>query len=261
MTKPNFTKLIKTVQSFTTKHSPEILMGIGIAGMVSTTILAVKATPKAIKLIEAKKEEQDVEKLTPVDTVKACWKCYIPTVVTGVGSVACLIGSTSVSVRRHAALATAYSLSETALTEYRDKVVETIGEKKEQVVREKIAEERIEKNPVSKNEVIITEKGTTLCYDHLSGRYFNSDIETIKKVVNELNFIMCQHDYVSLNDLYDGLGLEQTGIGDEIGWNIERCTRKQIELSFSAKVADDGRPCIVMDYVTPPRYGYSDLSY
>lgn len=261
MNKPNVTNIIKTVQSFTTKHSPEILMGLGIAGMVSSTILAVKATPKAVRLIEAKKEEKDVEKLTAADTVKACWKCYIPTVVTSAVSVACLVGSTSVSVRRHAALATAYTLSETALTEYRDKVVETIGEKKEQIVREKIAEERIEKNPVSKNEVIVTDKGTTLCYDHLSGRYFNSDIETIKKVVNELNYVMLMHDYVSLNELYDALGLEQTGIGDELGWNVERCTRRQIELNFSAKVADDGRPCIVMDYVTPPRYGYSDLAY
>lgn len=259
MNKPNFTKLIKTVQSFTTQHSPEILMGIGIAGMVSTTILAVKSTPKAIKLIEEKKEEKQVEKLTPVDTIKACWKCYIPATLTLVPSMACLIGSTSVSVRRHAALATAYSLSETALSEYRDKVVETIGEKKEQAIKEKISEDRIQKNPVSKSEVIITNSGNTLCYEYLSGRYFYSDIDKIKKAINELNAKMITDMYISLNELYDELGLDPTGLGDDLGWNLDMCGKDLIQLNFSSHLADDGRPCLVVDYTNPPKYGYSQL--
>lgn len=261
MNKPNFTKLIRTVQTFTTKHSPEILVGLGITGMVSSTILAVRATPKAVRLIEAKKDELQVDKLKPVDTVKACWKCYIPAVVTGVSGMACVIGSTSVSVRRHAALATAYSLSETALTEYKEKVIETIGEKKEQIVREKIAEDRLEKNPVTNSEVIITGKGETLCFDHLSGRYFKSDIETIKRIVNELNMRLIRDMYVSLNEFYDELDLEQTDIGSELGWNIDRDGKGLIDIGFSSKLAKDGTPCIVVEYVTPPKYGYSQLAY
>lgn len=262
MNKPNFTKLIRTVQTFTTKHSPEILVGLGITGMVSSTVLAVRATPKAVRLIEAKKEELQVDKLKPVDTVKACWKCYIPAVVTGVSGMACVIGSTSVSVRRHAALATAYSLSETALTEYKEKVIETIGEKKEQIVREKIAEDRLEKNPVTNSEVIITGKGETLCYDHLSGRYFKSDIEKIKRVVNELNHDMINDmGYVSLNEFYDRLDLEPTELGYTLGWSIDMNREGFIDVNFSAKVAADGTPCIVVEYVNAPKYGFDQLEF
>ena len=125
MIKFNVRQIIKGLQVTMAKHSPEILTGIGITGMVATTVLAVRATPKAIALLEEKKLETD--HISAVDTVKTTWKCYIPAAVTGITSIACLIGANSVNARRSAALATAYSLSQTALTEYKDKVVETIG--------------------------------------------------------------------------------------------------------------------------------------
>ena len=253
----NFSSIVRVVKTVVTKHGPEILTGIGISGMITTTVLAVRATPKALKLIEAKKEELGQDRLGAVDTVKASWMCYIPAAVTGVTSVACIIGASSVHVRRNAALATAYKLSETALTEYKDKVIETIGEKKEQIVRDKVAEERIKKNPVSNSEVIITEKGNTLCYDTISGRYFKSDIERIRRTVNDLNERLFGEMYISLNEFYDAIGLSRTRIGDDIGWNIHW---GKIELEFSSQIADDGTPALVMDYRLAPRYDYYKLN-
>jgi len=84
MTKADVSKFLTNVKSSLSKHSPEILVGIGITGMVTTTVLAVKATPKALKLIEETKKEERKDKLTPIETVKATWKCYIPAAVTGV---------------------------------------------------------------------------------------------------------------------------------------------------------------------------------
>lgn len=52
------TKFIKTVKRGFGKRSPEILLGIGIASGITTTILAVKATPKALQLIEDAKFEK-----------------------------------------------------------------------------------------------------------------------------------------------------------------------------------------------------------
>ena len=257
MTKAQVASFFKGVQKTVSKHSPEILTGLGIGGMVTTTVLAVKATPKALKLIEEKKREERVDKLPVMDAVKATWKCYIPAAVTGVTSIACLVGASSVSARRNAALATAYKISETALTEYREKVVETIGEKKEKIVREKIDKDRIDKNPVSKNEVIITKAGETLCYDHYSGRYFKSDIERIKKAANDLGRVMLNHGYVSLNDFYDELGLDHIPIGYDVGWSIDDGF---IDVDFSSHLADDGTPCVVLDYVSAPKYGYSSYS-
>lgn len=256
MSKIKFKPLIKTIRSGLAKHSPAILTALGITGMIGTTVLAVKATPKALDLIENKKEELDKDKLTVVETVKATWKCYAPAAVTCVTSAACLIGASSVHTKRNAALATAYKLSESALIEYRDKVVETIGEKKEQSVRDAIAKDHVEKNPVTNNEVIITDRGYTLCYDELSGRYFYSDIEKIKKAANELNRQMLNDMYVSLNELYYELGLEGTKLGEQMGWNVDRGL---IDLKFSATVSADDRPCIVLDYRVPPMYDYQNM--
>lgn len=254
MNKPDLAKVFKGVQIFASKHSPEILTGIGIAGMITATVLAVKETPKALELIEMKKEEEEVESLTVLETIKTTWKCYIPATITGVVSVACLVGASSVSARRNAALATAYKLSETALSEYREKVVETVGEKKDKAIRDQIDKDHIDNNPVSKNEVIITDRGTTLCYDNLAGRYFKSDIEKIKKAVNEINRQMLLNDYVSLNDFYDELGLDHTPLGDDLGWRIDR---GYIEPRFSSQIAEDGTPCIVLSYEVAPRHDYS----
>lgn len=255
----NTTKIagvVKNLRSAASKHSPEILTGLGIAGMVTTTVLAVKATPKALKLIEAKKKEERKDELTAAETVQTTWRCYLPAAVTGAISVTCLVGASRVSLRRNAALATAYKLSETALTEYKEKVVDTLGEKKEKNIRDSISKDRVEKKPIKNNEVMVTGKGTTRCLDSLSGRYFNSDIDIIKKAENELNRRMRSDMYISLNEFYDELGLSHISVGDDLGWNIDR---GYIEIDFSSQLCDDGIPCIVLDYQVAPQYDYDKL--
>ena len=254
MGKSNITNIIKGIKASISRHSPEILTGIGIAGMVTTTILAVKATPKAIKLIEAEKRAKHVDALSPVDTVKTVWKCYIPAAMTGVSSIACLIGSNAINAKRNAALTTVYTLSEMARNEYKEKVIETIGEKKERTIKEKVDAERIKRDPVSKKEVIITEKGTTLCYDHVFGRYFKSDIDIINRAMNKINREIVINMYASLNDFYAELGLSPVEMGYDLGWNIDDGT---IEIEPSSQLADDGTPCLVIDYSVSPKYNYS----
>lgn len=258
MSKFSMANVSTSVRQFVNKRSPEILTGIGIAGMLTTTVLAVKATPKAMELIEERKTQEWTDKLSPLEVVKVAWKPYIPAIVTGVTSTFCLIGASSVHSKRNAALATAYKLSETALTEYREKVIETIGEKREQTVRDKVAEERVKKNPVSKNEVIVTNTGKTLCFDPISARYFYSSIEKIKRAENELNKEMLHafSGYVSLNDFYDEIGLDHTSVGDDLGWN----TDKLIDINFSSQLNDNGEPSVVLDYAVAPNYNYYKFS-
>ena len=249
--------IVKKVQWSLVKHSPEILTGFGIAGMITTTVLAVRATPKALILIDERvngDHDNIIEPLTNVEKVKLCWKCYIPTAITGVISITCLIGASSVNVRRNAALATAYTLSESALKEYQGKVIETIGEKKERDIRDSVVRDKINENPVNNKEVIITEKGNTLCYDIVSGRYFRSDIDKLKKAENELNRQMLENMYISLNDFYYEIGLSNTRLGDDLGWNIDGGL---IDLHFSSQLASDGTPCLVLDYRIAPKYDFS----
>ena len=254
MNKSGLKRTIKSAGRVLTKYSPGILTGIGIAGMIGATFMAVKATPKALYLIETKKEEAEVEELTPVETIKTCWKCYIPATLTTVLSAVCLIGASTVSAKRNAALATAYSISEAALREYQEKVVEVIGEKKEKAVRDAVAKDQIERDPVTKSEVVIIDSNSnTLCYEPLSGRYFKSTIDKIKKAEIKLDRQMIQEMYVSLNDFYWEIGLDETDLGDKMGWNL---SKGYMDLSFSSQLADDGTPCAVIVYGIPPVYDY-----
>lgn len=252
MNKKEVKKLISDVGKKVDRRSPEILAGIGIAGMITTVVLAVKATPKALTLIDEASNEKNAE-LTRMEVVKAAWKPYVPAIITGVMSTTCMIGSVHIGTRRIAAISTAYKLTETAFSEYKDKVVETIGEKKEKTIKEKLDKDKVDQNPVTNREVIVTEKGNTLCYDCISGRYFKSDIEKIKKAVNEINRQLTYDMYVSLNEFYDELGLPDTKLGGELGWNLEDGL---VEPSFSSQIAEDGTPCIVLDYNVAPRYNY-----
>ena len=258
--KLNVSKLCKDAKVMVSKRSPEILTGLGIAGMISTTVLAVQATPKALDLI-ARAEDKKFDnghgnKLTISEKMKVAWKPYIPAAITGIASISCIIGASSVHAKRNAAIAAAYNLSQTALTEYKEKVVETIGEKKEQAIKDNIAKDKIKKDPVSKSEVIVTGKGNTLCYDAFNSRYFYSDIDQIKRAINELNRIMLNQMYVSLNDFYDELNLKHSGNGYELGWKLDDGL---VEVDFSSQLSDDGRPCLVLEYMVAPRYDYSKL--
>ena len=259
MNKSKLAKLAHNIRLSVFDHSPEILTAIGITGMITTTVLAVKATPKALRKIEAKKKREHVGKLSTKDTVKVAWKCYIPATVTGTFSVACLIGANTANSRRNAALATAYKLSETAFTEYREKVVDTIGEKKEQAIREAVAKDKVDDKPVSKTEVFVTNGGETLFYDPTSDRYFKGDLEHIRRVVNNLNEQMINGvDFgVSLNEFYSEIGLRYTMVGDELGWNVSKWG--QIKIDFHAQVADNGQPCLVLDYRNPPKRDYARI--
>lgn len=195
--KTSFIKnFIKGVKIGFDKHSPEILIGLGIASAITSTVLAVKATPKAMELL-AEAEKENINKQTKegvpgpevknglpaVQVVKTVWKCYIPAAISGAASVAFLLGSNSVHARRNAAIATAYKLSETALTDYKKEVIETIGEEKAKLIQDKVAQKHVDEHPVSNNQVIIAGSGKQLCYDGISGRYFESDIQTIRAAV------------------------------------------------------------------------------
>lgn len=270
MSKLNLASAPKQVVRYMGKKAPELLTGVGIGLGACTVGLAVKATPKALILIEEKKRQinrdileeakvngqsqtKHVDKLKPTDVVKTTWKCYIPAAVTGVASVVCLVGASSTSARRNAALAAAYTISESALKDYKTKVVEVVGDKKEKDIRDAVAKSKIEKDPVENKEVYLTDKGETRCYDVLSGRYFKSDIDAINKAVNELNRRMINQNYISLNEFYYEIGLEGNKVGNDIGWRIDNGL---IELDFSAQLSNDGTPCLVMDFVEAPKYDF-----
>jgi len=246
-------ELVRAITSVARKHSPEILTGIGIAGMAVSVIFAAKATPKALEAIRRREGELKQDPLPPVEAAKTAAKYYIPSAVSFGLSTACLIGASSTNLRRNAALATAYSLSETALKEYQDKTLDLVGPKKEQQIRTAIDDDKLTKQPVNESQVIFTGKGEALCYDPWTGRYFKHDIEKLRRAVEDLSFAMQSEMYVNLNDFYDLIDLERTEAGDLLGWDV---SGGPIRPSFDSHLATDGTPCLVIRFNRPPAYDF-----
>jgi hypothetical protein len=240
--------LFKTIAMGIQRNSPTILTTLGTAGFVTTVVLAVKATPEAMYLIENDKRRSN-EILTRRKIVKIAWKCYIPAAVTGVVSLGCFIGSNSISLRRSAILAGLYSLSETALKEYQENVADILGKNREEKLNEEIVQRKLDKDPASSKEVIITGKGEVLFYDTWSGRYFKSDMEAVRRSQNDLNAeLLGGGMYIPLNSLYDELGLEAVESGNQIGWTLDGI----LDIRFTSKLAE-GVPCVVMEYKPRPK--------
>lgn len=251
----NLKDFFKAIGNSTKKHSPEILIGLGITGMMSSVIVSVKQTPLAIQLLEEKKKELDVEELAPIDILKTVWKCYLPVAIIFVFSAGMIISANVVHVKRHTAIVAAYELCEGVMREYKSKVPEAIGEKKEQTIVDAIAKDKLEEHPVpEKKEIIITGAGNTLCLDSISGRYFYSDIDKIRKIENFMNKRLIDDMYISLNELYYELGLEEIKIGDDLGWDVNKGL---IDLSFSSQLAQNEIPCLVIGYRNPPTYMFN----
>ena len=278
MNKLNVKQYFKMAKKVVQKKSPEILTGLGIAGMITTVVLAVKATPKALELIDKEIENQNrklsqeayeagdkecnqINKLKPVETVKVAWKPYIPAVLLGGASVACLIGANTVSARRHAALYSAYELSKTAYNELNEKVTEVVGEKKVTEIKQKLAEDKVNKvSPEGtiekKSNVVIAGDGDTWFIDAMSNQPFLSSKNKLDAAANELNRKMRSDMYVSLSQFYDEIGVEHTGTSDYIGWRIDK---EYIDVVTSDAIVKDGKVYVVMDFLSRPEYGYDDL--
>ena len=257
--------LTKKAGQVMVKNSPSILTGVGAVGVVTTAMMAVRATPRAMLILtDERLTREETNKvawgkeahLTKMEIIKLTWKCYVPTIIMGGLTIGCIISANHINLRRNAALASVYGLTEAALKEYQSKVVETFGETKAQQVKDAIAKDRVENNPVKNSEVILTGNGETLCYDPFSSRYFRSDIEKVRKVQNELNRDLLNHDFVSLNDVYYALGLPETKLGADMGWVIDDGL---IEFDFSSQLTPDGTPCLVLNFKDEPVYTHRDF--
>lgn len=239
--------LAKQISRGLSHRSPTILTVMGVAGIVGTVVLTVKATPKIMEIIEFEQSKVD-EKLSILEIVKYTWHEAVPPFLMGSAAVCCFLGANSIHLRRTAALQGVYALTETAYKEYQAKVIKTLGETKENRIREEIIEDRLTDNPVSNNVVIITGEGDTLCYDSMSGRYFKSHIEKLRRIENLINHELLTEMWVTLNDLYSEMSLDPIDIGESLGWSPDAL----IDIIFTSKLTDTGEPCLVLTHRVMP---------
>lgn len=241
--------LMKDATSYLVKHSAGILTGCGIAGVITTAVMAVKATPKALDDISIA-EEAKGEPLTKIEIIKATWKNYVPATAIGGATIGCFVGAQSINARKQLALATLYTVTNDNFKTYREAVDEKIGEKKAKEIKDEAARRSLESNPISPSTEVIVTDGSTLCYDAWSGRYFKSSMEKIQGAINALNRDLNRDLFVSLNDLYFLLGLPSIKPGDMLGFT------EQVDVYFSSQIAENNEPCLVMNFYTDPSDRY-----
>lgn len=256
----DFSKVAKLTGRYISDNAPAILTGIAVAGVISTGIMAARAGGEARIIIENENMvrstelnedgtfRDDVAPVTAKEAFFLTWRPFVPAAIMGAATISCIVGANSINLGRQAALVSAVTLGEKAISQYQEKVLETVGEKKEQAIRDEVAKADLVANPVSENKIVVMGNGDQLCRDMLSGRYFESDIETIRRVQNDLNGEILQGDHPSLNEFYQAVGLEPIELGNTLGWNESH----QLDIIYSSLIADNNRACITIQFRTHP---------
>lgn len=248
-------KLLAGSKLFIKRNGSTILTVAGAAGTIGTAVMAAKATPKAILLIEEAEQEKD-EELTKFETVCAAAPAYIPSLVLGLSTLVCIFGANSLNKRQQAALTSAYALLNTSYKEYKEKFKELYGEEASNRVIEEIAKDKYEEEKESEDD------GLELFYDEYSGRYFRSTTYTVQYAEYMVNREMIMRGYVYLNEFYEALGLEPIDGGDELGWSPGACLdcywQEWVDFTHSKVEMEDGMECTIITMWAEPMLDFED---
>lgn len=243
--------LLKSSMLFLKKNASIILTFAGSAGVIATSVMAVKATPKAITLLENAKEEKG-EDLTKLETIKIAGPTYIPTVIMGASTIACIFGANALSQRQQAALMSAYVLLDNSYKDYKNKVKELYGEDSDVRIKEKISKDKYNEDPYP------IEDGKQLFYDEFSQRHFEATTEEVLRAEHEINRMLAVHYGVYLNEFYELLGLERTDYGDYLGWStgelVETYLYNWIDFHHQKVIMEDGMECTIISMCTEPTF-------
>lgn len=206
--------LVNRTKLFCKRNASTILTTVGGVGVVSTAVLAVKATPKALVSL-ANAEAEKGEDLTKLEVARAAGPAYIPAVLTGAATIACIFGANALNKRQQASLMSAYALLDNSYKEYKKKLIELYGEEADTNIRNAVAKDHYEDSDVDKD----ADDGTQLFYDEYSNRYFRATNETILSAEYALNKTLVEDCYATLNKLYELFGLPKTEYGEHVGWS------------------------------------------
>ena len=235
------------------KYSPEILVGLGIVGMVGTTVLACKSTIKAVDILEETKEtlskienvhESNVESYTEEDYRKDMAITYIQTgvkllkvywmpITTGIVSIGCIFGSTRILRARNIAIGAAYKTLQKAFDDYRNRVINEFGKEKDEKFRYGIEEETIKVEEIGEDgkkkkvkasqEMIDVNKISEYAkFFDSSSKYWakmpEQNLLFLKGKQNYFNDLLRTRGHVFLNEVYDALDIDHTMCGAVTGW-------------------------------------------
>lgn len=258
----NLTRTFHKVGFQLKKHSPEILVGVGVVGTVASAVMACKATTKLDKVLEEAKGKIDqiheatnmpelADKYTKEDSKKDLAivyaqtglefvKLYGPSVLLGAASIGCILKSHNIIRKRNVALAAAYTAVDKGFKDYRGRVIERFGKEldkelkyniKAKTIEEKVVDENGEEKTVTKEVDVITDPNLYSDYARFYdcgciGWTKNPELNLyfLKQQQRNANKILQEKGHLYLNEVYDMLGIPRSQAGQIVGWIYdEKC--------------------------------------
>ena len=253
--KEKLMKTYKKVELKAIKHSPEILAGVGVVGVIASLVMACKATTKLSDVLDESKEQLDKIKevaadpayeekysqddakkdttITYVQTAMKVTKLYAPSVILCASSLGCLLASNNILKKRNAALSAAYMTVDKSFKEYRKRVADRFGEEVEKEIRYNIKAKEVATVDENGNEVTETVKvmdGTDDPNTYSDyARFFDESCAAWQNDAEyNLTFLKAQQQYANdllksrgrlfLNEVYRMLGIDETKAGQVVGW-------------------------------------------
>lgn len=248
---------------------PTILTFLGVIGVAATGVAVAKATPKAIAIIEHEKRNRSKEhfdreleewvgdSLTTQEVIALTWKCYIPSALIGLSSIACIIGINVMSKRNQASLASAYAMLSESYKQYRGAANAVYGENADAKIQAEMAKETY----ISADGLGVysadmdPESEKILCYDMFSQRYFTTTMAAVVNAQYHINRNLQLRGYTSINEFYEFLGLDGIEHGDEIAWDMSELMEGGImwlDFENHRTKLEDGLECCIISAVWEP---------
>lgn len=270
------TRWLGKVEAITKKNSPVILTGFAVIGVISTAYSAYKAGPRAEKILENHRKDMNdcypddkaSKRAVMGDTIKKMIPVMAPTILMGGTTIACVVGSNSISSKRIAVLSAAYTLSESTVKNLNSKMEEMLGEKKARSIKDAIMKDKLHADTEKDQKVLLDENfimpgnGNVLCKDLHSGRLFYSNAERIRQAIVACSYNIVSEMWISLNDFYEAIDspqLSRIPLGEDLGWNIDDTINGRLPITLTALLMDDDRTCLCVDYDVSVRADYRNL--
>lgn len=236
--------ILKPIWGFCKKHATKILAGLAIGSEAAALYLTAKEAPVVKEKLEAL--PPDAKKM---DKFKVVAKGFLPAEAAATVSFVSIAMSVIIGENQKMALAVAGSAYQAAAAKYQEALMKKGGKAEVEKVEQELAEEKItHQKPNETLPVIATGKGDQLIYDPLSGRMFTSSWDEVEKASIRLNKQIFGSIWVSVNEWYAELGIEDIGLAVDRGWNVDH----MLDIGSQAMKTNDGRSCLSICYYNRP---------
>lgn len=226
---------IKIVGDMVNKNLPHILTGLGVVGVVATGVSAAKAAPKAKEKVDA------LDNPSKWEAACAAAPYYIPTVLIGGVSIACIIGADRVSTGRYLALASSYAVLQKQLPdETKNEVKKVLGIKVDEESDDTKTRETVLSDTVSKYR----------CIDKHTGMEFEASIAQLNAAAYAVSDELARLGNSSIGTFYANLGYDRFGgidVLERMRFGTDYAT-SSFDYDINVELDEDGKPYIILDY-------------